>query len=74
MKDITIDEVFIDYSKIGTNDYRGIAYFWNMEYKHKLREFSNENRIKVHNQLLSENLPLNGISDRHYEIILKYQS
>lgn len=64
-----LEEFELNQSKVGTKDYNGISYFWNSEYKHTLRNCTKEQRIKIHNQLLTENLPLNGVSDRHYEII-----
>ena len=64
-----LEEVRVDTLNLGTFDYKGIAFFWSMEYKHILREASRDIRVGVHSIFLDENLPLNGVSDKHYEII-----
>lgn len=69
-----LEELRVDYSNLGTIDYQGIAFFWNMEYKHILRDASRDVRVGVHSILLDENLPLNGVSDKHYEIIKHQQN
>ena len=62
----------LDKSYIGTYDYLGLAYFWNMEYKHYLRDCTVASRRKVHNKLLKEGLKLDVISSQHEYIVKKY--
>ena len=57
---------------IGTENYIGLAYYWNYEYRHYLRDASPYVKRKVHNQFLKHKLDLVGISARHLEIIKKY--
>ena len=59
----------LDKKWIGTPNYQGLAYFWSYEYRHYLRGQTPHTLKKVHNRFLKENLPLNGESDRHLEII-----
>lgn len=59
----------LDRKYIGTNNYLGLAYFWNYEYRHYLRDTSNSRRKKVHDLFLRECLDVAGSSDRHLEII-----
>lgn len=62
-----LDETFI-----GTPNYLGLAYFWDLKYKHYLRDVSIKTRIKIHHELLKYSLNLTGISDKHEQIIKKY--
>lgn len=62
----TLDESFV-----GTRDYMGIAYFWNLEYKFKLRDTTTAIRRAVHTAFLKEGLELNGESPAHAAIIDK---
>lgn len=57
------------HKKVGTREYDGVAYFWSSEYKHTMRNISEERRILIHNLLLDHNLPLNGVSELHNQII-----
>lgn len=59
----------LDTKFVGTINYMGVAYFWNYEYRHYLRDASTAKRIKVHNAFLNENLDVSGTSERHFEII-----
>jgi hypothetical protein len=59
----------LDKKYIGTADYIGLAYFWNYQYRHYLRDTSNSKRKKVHNAFLKEGLDIQGQSDRHLKII-----
>ncbi len=61
----------LDESLIGTPDYMGIAYFWDMQYKFVMREVSIVDRRKVHQALLHAHLPVDGVSPQHAEIIAK---
>ena len=64
--DIVPLEVFtvlneLDKGYIGTPDYMGIAYFWDFEVKHTMRELSPAKRKQVHRKLLNAGLlPENG--------------
>lgn len=57
---------------IGTWHYLGMAYFWNYEYRHHLRDAGSEVRLRVHDEFLTKNLKLNGQSDKHFSIIEKH--
>ena len=59
----------LDSSFIGTSDYMGIAYFWSREYCHDLRDASPIDRVSVHRSFLEFDLPLDGASDLHQELI-----
>lgn len=61
----------LDQQLVNTEDYMGMAYFWGHEYKHYLRGATDSQRRRVHKQLLTEGLELNGKSKRHLEIIQK---
>ena len=61
----------LDETLVGTPDYMGIAYFWDMEYKFDLRD-QPPNKLKaVHDALLKAKLPLDGTSPEHEAIIKK---
>ena len=59
----------LDKNYIGTDNYLGLAYFWNYEYRHYLRDTTNSRRKKVHDLFLRECLDVSGSSGRHLEII-----
>jgi hypothetical protein len=61
----------LDKTYVGTENYLGVAFFWNHEYRHYLRDVTNAKRKKVHNIFLAEGLDIVGKSDRHIEIIRK---
>ena len=61
----------IDDSMIGTPDYMGLAYWWANEYKHHLRAATPAERKRAHDKLIAEGLALDGVSDRHQQIIFK---
>ena len=65
------DRYTADKKTIGTKEYKGSAYFWNYEYRHYLRDATDRQRKTVHNKFLREGLDLDGISDKHLEIIRK---
>ena len=67
-----VDASLMDILNIGTPNYLGIAYFWSHEYKHSLREFTCAQRCKVHNAFIKAGLALDGVSDKHYAIICKF--
>jgi len=58
-------EVQEDYNRVGTNEYKGIAFFWSGIYKHTLRNCSREERVLVHNKWMNAGLELNGHSEEH---------
>jgi len=45
----------LDKQFIGTENYMGLAYYWNYEYRHYLRDAKPYIRMKVHNSFLLEN-------------------
>jgi len=59
-----LDETFV-----GTPDYMGIAYFWNLAYKYEMRATSSDKRRAVHRAFLKDNLPLDGESPEHAAIV-----
>ena len=58
-----------DQANVGTNKYKGIAYFHDREYKYQMRGASNKQRREAHKKLLAAGLDPSGKSDKHYEII-----
>jgi hypothetical protein len=62
----------LDKTFIGTPDYFGMAYFWDLEYKHYLRDINMQTRVRIHNELLKAGLSVEEVSDKHKEIIVKY--
>jgi hypothetical protein len=58
-----------DEKMLGTPGYLGMAYFWNHEYKHTLREVSYATRRRIHHALLAAGLKLEGKSRKHEKII-----
>lgn len=64
----------MDKKFIGTADYMGLAYFWNYDYRHDLRDASAAERVKVHAAFLANDLPLDGASADHLGIIRKVTS
>lgn len=72
MKNIqkVLAELELDNSRIGNVNYEGIAFFWNSEYKHNMRDFNREKRVIVHKLWMNNNLPLNGVSDLHYKLMM----
>lgn len=61
----------LDKSFINTPDYLGLAYFWNYEYRHYLRDVNEQTRRKVHQSFIKNNLKINGESSDHLKIIRK---
>ena len=60
----------LDTKFVGTSDYMGLAYFWNYEYRHFLRDASQDQRKRVHKAFIKSKLSLEGESDAHQNIIL----
>jgi len=66
------EDIFaLDRQYIGSSAYMGLAYFWNYDFRHYLRDASQHQRKLVHQQLLKANLSLNGSSAAHEQIISK---
>lgn len=59
----------LDESFLGTDNYLGLAYFWNHEYRHYLRDASPLQRVQVHNCFCDFGLELAGESDLHLQLI-----
>ena len=62
----------IDISNIGTPDYAGLAYFWNHDYRHYMRDASAYRRVLVHDAFLRHGLDLADASAQHEAIIKRY--
>jgi hypothetical protein len=62
----------LDKQFVGTENYMGLAYYWNYEYRHYLRDAKPYIRMKVHNSFLIENLPIADATEKHFQIIKKH--
>ena len=49
----------IDKSFVGTKHYMGLAYFWDHEVKHWLRDATKYQRVKVHKLFIANKVPFN---------------
>lgn len=67
-----IQEMKEDEKRIGTPEYRGIAYFWSYEYRHYLRNCGDQRRREIHAEFMAAGLPLDGESEQHEEIIMRH--
>ena len=47
----------LDKSYVGTSNYMGLAYFWDHEVKHWLRDATPFQRVKVHKAFIANNVP-----------------
>jgi hypothetical protein len=61
----------LDTKYVGTKNYLGLAFFWNREYRHYMRDISSAKRKKIHNLFIQNNLDIAGNSNKHFEIIKK---
>ena len=61
----------LDRSFVGTRDYMGYAYFWNIHYRYPLRHATCTQRQRVHDALLEAGLALNGATPEHAAVIRK---
>lgn len=64
---IALDEKFI-----GKDDYMGVAYFWNEEYKWWLRDATAKVRRQVHAAFVKAKLKPNDYSPEHRAIVAKF--
>lgn len=62
----------LDKQFVGTENYMGLAYYWNYEYRHYLRDAKPHIRMKVHKSFLLENLPIADATEKHFQIIKKH--
>lgn len=60
-----------DREAIGTKNYLGVAYFWNYEYRHYLRDATDSKRRRVHNAFIKAGLSVDGESPEHEAIVRK---
>lgn len=61
----------LDKKLVGTRFYMGLCYFWNIEYKHYLRDATYKERKEVHKEFIKNKLDLVGVSNKHLNIIKK---
>lgn len=62
----------LDEKLIGTADYMGIAYFWDIDYKWWLRDASPKVRQQVHNAFRKAGLRVDDSSLQHRAILGKF--
>jgi hypothetical protein len=67
-----INATLDDDKNIGTENYSGLAYFWDHEYKHYLRDASRRIKKRIHDEFISNGLCVSDVSDEHFKIIMKY--
>lgn len=62
-----INEYLNDWDMVGTNDYKGYAYFWENSYiKFVLRDCSPRVLKKIHNKALNKKLKFSKYQDHKY--------
>ena len=61
-----------DKNFVGTQNYVGLAYYWNYDYRHYLRDASPYVKRKVHSMFIKHGLDLVGSTEKHLSIIRKY--
>ena len=59
----------LDKSFIGTDNYLGLAYFWNHAYRWPMREVSYAERRRVHKAFIKAGLLPSALSDEHEKLI-----
>ena len=65
-------EIPVDEINVGTDNYTGLGLFFNLEYKHLLRENTTRKQLKkIHDAFLKAGLRLDGESAEHKKIINK---
>ena len=55
----------LDKGFVGTDSYMGVAFFWDHELKHVLREASVSTRVRVHAAFLERGVPFDA-ADRYF--------
>lgn len=63
--------LWLDAGFVGTPDYMGLAWFWNYEYRHQMRDASFAKRQRVHAAFLKAGLTVDDHSDEHAAIVNK---
>ena len=58
----------LDAGFVGTENYLGMAFFWNYEYRYPMRDASYHTRKIVHSRLLKAGLKTDGHSPAHDKI------
>ena len=61
-----------DKNFVGTKNYVGLAYYWNYDYRHYLRDASPYVKRKIHSEFIKHGLDLVGSTEKHLSIIRKY--
>ena len=61
-----LDETFI-----GTPNYMGLAWFWEYDYRHALRDCTREQRVAVHDAFIAARLNVAGNSEAHTNIVAR---
>ena len=64
----------LDGTFIGTEDYMGLASFWNHDNEHGLRQANPLLRKRIHNEFLKNKLKVDGSSPKHVEILKKFNA
>lgn len=62
----------LDEKFIGTSDYMGVAFFWDVTYKWWLRDATPKVRRKVHAAFLKADLKVDDVSDEHRDVLAKF--
>ncbi len=62
----------IDESFIGSDNYMGVAWFHNYEYRHDMRGLSIAKRKKIHDAMVKAGLDLSGIGQKHNTIMAQF--
>ena len=58
-----------DQPAVGTDRYRGVAYFWHHDYRHYLRDATRKQRRHAHHAMLNSGLRVDGNTTVHEAII-----
>jgi len=59
----------IDQGFVGSSDYMGIAFFWNYDYRHFLRDATVSKRKSVHSKFIKSGLNVSESSEAHEKIV-----
>lgn len=66
---MAIEDCRRDRANIGTESYDGTAIFWHPEYNSIMFKAHRGTRKRIHIQMLQAGISLDGVSDRHLDII-----